>query len=66
MFLSERLSEEVMFNQTKFYTPDRSELNNILDYVTEVLLSSGLDSGTCEKTRFRTEDLVLMLMDHAS
>ena len=65
MFLSERLSEEVMFNQTKFYTPDRSELNNILDYVTEGLLSSGLDSGTCEKTRFRTEDLVLMLMDKA-
>ena len=54
-----------MPNQTKIFTPTRSELNNILDYVTEVLLSSGLDSGTCEKTRFRTEDLVLMLMDKA-
>ena len=55
-----------MPNQTKLFTPTCSELNNILDYITEVLSSTGLDSGTCEKTRFRTEDLVLMLMDHAS
>ena len=55
-----------MPNQTKLFTPTCSELNNILDYITEVLSSTGLDSGTCDKTRFRTEDLVLMLMDHAS
>ena len=56
----------LMLDQTKFYPPNHSELDNILDFITEALLSSGLDSSTCDKTRFRTEDLVLMLMDHAT
>lgn len=55
-----------MFNQTEFYTPKHSELSNILDYITRMLASSGLDSKVCGKIRFRTEDLLVMLMNHAS
>ena len=55
-----------MFDQTEFYTPKHSELSNILDYITRMLASSGLDSRACGKIRFRTEDLLVMLMNHAS
>ena len=55
-----------MFDQTEFYTPKHSELSNILDYITRILASSGLDSRACGKIRFRTEDLLVMLMNHAS
>ena len=54
-----------MFDQTEFYTPKHSELSNILDYITRMLASSGLDSRACGKIRFRTEDLLVMLMNHA-
>ncbi len=55
-----------MLNQTRHFTTVRKELNSILDFITETLESSGLDSKACSRTRFRSEDLTVMLMDHAS
>lgn len=55
-----------MLNQTRYFTTARKELNSILDFITEALASSGLDPKACGRTRFRAEDLAVMLMDHAS
>ena len=51
-----------MLNQTRYFTTVRKELNSILDFITEMLESSGLDSKACSRTRFRSEDLALMLI----
>ena len=55
-----------MLNQTRYFTTARKELNSILDFITDALASSGLDPKACGRTRFRSEDLTVMLMDHAS
>ena len=66
MFFNKYLTKNRMLNQTRYFTTVRKELNSILDFITETLESSGLDPKACSRTRFRSEDLAVMLMDHAS
>jgi len=52
-------------NQTEIFAPEHSSLNSILDFIISALKRTGLDSGICSKTRSKTEDMLLMLMEHA-
>ena len=60
MFFNKYLTKNRMLNQTRYFTTVRKELNSILDFITETLESSGLDSKACSRTRFRSEDLALI------
>ncbi|MBR3020265.1 MAG: dicarboxylate/amino acid:cation symporter [Clostridia bacterium] len=55
-----------MMHQTKFFDPDHRSLNSILDFITDSLEMIGLDSGTINNARFKSEDLAVMLIEHAS
>lgn len=57
MFFNKYLTKNRMLNQTRYFTTVRKELNSILDFITEMLESSGLDPKACSRTRFRSEDL---------